>query len=315
MTRRKTTKEFIEEIYNIVGKEYTVLSEYKSNRTYIKMRHNECGNEYNVRPYNFIGLGNRCPECSKKIVADKQRYTQEEFEKKVYLLFQDEYSVVGKYMSSLKPIKIRHNSCGNEYYALPNNILRGATCLRCSDIKKGMLARKTHEQFLEEVAEQLDGEYEILSEYQGAFNHILIKHVTCGNEYEVTPDNLLHGRRCKCYIDSKGVVLINNILEDKKVQFEREYTFEDCRYVKKLRFDFMVINGEQPLLAIEFDGKQHFESIDFYGGIEFFNKTKERDRIKNEYCKENSLPLIRIPYTMKEEDIRQVVADKLQEIS
>lgn len=30
-----------------------------------------------------------------------------------------------------------------------------------------------------------------------------------------------------------------------------------------------------------------------------FKETRERDKIKNQYCKDNNIPLIRIPYTVK----------------
>lgn len=70
------------------------------------------------------------------------------------------------------------------------------------------------------------------------------------------------------------------------------------------RFDFYV--NEQYL--IEYDGEQHF--IDsFYGTL---NKIQQRDKIKNSYCKQNNIPLIRIPYTHKE---NIVIEDLLLETS
>lgn len=47
---------------------------------------------------------------------------------------------------------------------------------------------------------------------------------------------------------------------------------------------------------IEFDGKQHFEINNFFGGEEEFQKNKIRDELKNNYCIENKIPLIRIKY-------------------
>lgn len=41
--RRKTTTEFKQEVYGLVGNEYTVLGEYKNERTPIALRHNEDG--------------------------------------------------------------------------------------------------------------------------------------------------------------------------------------------------------------------------------------------------------------------------------
>ena len=49
-------------------------------------------------------------------------------------------------------------------------------------------------------------------------------------------------------------------------------------------------------MAIEYDGKQHFEPIKHYGGDIAFAELKKRDEIKNEYCKANNITLLRIPY-------------------
>ena len=63
--------------------------------------------------------------------------------------------------------------------------------------------------------------------------------------------------------------------------------------------DFYIKNKR---IAIEYDGIQHFEPIDFNGlGREYakvaFENQIVRDGIKNRYCIENNINLIRIPYT------------------
>ena len=60
-----------------------------------------------------------------------------------------------------------------------------------------------------------------------------------------------------------------------------------------LRFDFY-LNKYNTL--IEFDGQQHFRPVDFFNGEEGFRLTQLRDNIKNEYCKNNNIPLLRISY-------------------
>ena len=49
-------------------------------------------------------------------------------------------------------------------------------------------------------------------------------------------------------------------------------------------------------IAIEYQGKQHFEPVDFFGGIEHFEKQKERDALKAERSKENGIKLIYVNY-------------------
>jgi len=47
-------------------------------------------------------------------------------------------------------------------------------------------------------------------------------------------------------------------------------------------------------LAIEYDGEYHYKKIK--NREEQLMKTQERDKIKNQYCKDNDIKLIRIPY-------------------
>lgn len=60
--KRKTTKEFSDEVHNLTDGEYVLLTEYKNNRTPVTIRHDYCGKEYQVIPKDFL-RGNRCPYC------------------------------------------------------------------------------------------------------------------------------------------------------------------------------------------------------------------------------------------------------------
>ena len=66
-----------------------------------------------------------------------------------------------------------------------------------------------------------------------------------------------------------------------------------------LRFDFAIFNDIDKTdlkCLIEYDGKQHFEQIDYFGGENGFLYTQHNDKIKNYYCNDNNIELIRIPY-------------------
>ncbi len=78
--------------------------------------------------------------------------------------------------------------------------------------------------------------------------------------------------------------------------------------MSKKRFDFYLPNLN---ICIEFDGRQHY-NIDnsYFGGEEEFLRIKERDGIKNQYCKDNDITLIRIPY-WDIENIDKILKEKL----
>lgn len=74
----------------------------------------------------------------------------------------------------------------------------------------------------------------------------------------------------------------------------KEYSFSDLKNKRVLRFDFAIIDNNKVIRLIEFDGIQHFEEQSFF--THDLESTQKNDRIKNEYCKSNNIPLVRIPY-------------------
>jgi len=87
---------------------------------------------------------------------------------------------------------------------------------------------------------------------------------------------------------SKGEKRIAMFLEDHDIVFRQE-----VKLFGNYRFDFYL---EDLNTVIEYDGELHFKSIEHFGGEEGLKKTKRRDKIKTEYCKNNNIVLIRIPY-------------------
>lgn len=60
---RKSHEKFVEEIYEMVDDEYSVLSEYRGVKNKVKMIHNLCGHIWDVSPNPFLKEGTRCPKC------------------------------------------------------------------------------------------------------------------------------------------------------------------------------------------------------------------------------------------------------------
>ena len=131
----------------------------------------------------------------------------------------------------------------------------------------------------------------------------------CGNiVYKNTKDlRLKKACHCGCQnIHSQGEKQINEILTKHNIFFIQQHWFNDCRYPSNhpARFDFFVNNN----YIIEFDGEQHYIPVEQWGGEEHLKYTQEHDIIKNEYCKKNNIPLIRIPYT----ELNKITLEMLQ---
>jgi len=92
---------------------------------------------------------------------------------------------------------------------------------------------------------------------------------------------------------SKGETMIKNILDSMGVRYEREKLHSDLKYKGYLRFDFEIIHNNRRFV-VEFDGEQHRRAVDFFGGEKALALTKIRDQIKNNYCEDNNITMIRI---------------------
>lgn len=122
----------------------------------------------------------------------------------------------------------------------------------------------------------------------------------CGN-IKVAPGWMLTSgkiKSCGCLV-SLGEHKINKILNENKIIFVSQKTFDNCRNPETnclLRFDFYLPDYN---LCIEFDGEQHFEMPKKRTGWnteENFKNIVKRDKIKNTFCLKNNIRLVRIPY-------------------
>ena len=91
--------------------------------------------------------------------------------------------------------------------------------------------------------------------------------------------------------ESNGERAVRLYLENHDIDYVQGKWFKDCRDVNPLPFDFYLPNENK---MIEFDGEQHFREKHFFAYD--FEKNQRHDAIKNKYCEENNISLIRIPY-------------------
>lgn len=133
--------------------------------------------------------------------------------------------------------------------------------------------------------------------------------ITCPihGDFNQIPNSHLNGNGCSLCNESKGEKKINKFLTENNILFERQKKFEDCKNIFCLPFDFYIPSLR---ICIEFDGIQHYKPLDFFGGQEAFEKTKINDNIKNDYCEDNYINLIRIRYD-KIEDIEYILKKSL----
>lgn len=147
----------------------------------------------------------------------------------------------------------------------------------------------------------LDGHYHKLSDHH---NFECEK----GHVWNTQLSNIMSGCWCPVCKKSKGEAKIEEALKSIGIKYITQKTFSSCTGTgdKLLQFDFFLPEYN---VAIEYDGQQHFVLVDYFGGLEGFQKRIHHDAIKSNYCEQNGITLIRIAF---DEDLETVLAERLE---
>jgi rubrerythrin len=297
----KTHEQFLLDLKKVHPNKFKVLSKYKGNKEKIKIKCKDCGYIYFGNPNNLLN-GHGCPSCYGNVPLTTKKYKD-----KIYNIVGDEYSVLGEYKGTNSPIKMKHNKCGNVFYVKPNSFInRGSRCRPCSYKIRGKNLRKSHNDFLKKLS---DKDITVLENYKTISAPINVICDICGNTWKARPGNLLYANSgCPCCNKSKGENEIRDFLKNNKIKFTTQKSFTGLKGVNDglLSFDFLV----EDITFIEYNGKQHYEPIEFFGGEEQLEVQKEHDKRKKEFCKENEYKLIEIPY-WDFENIEDILTEEL----
>lgn len=238
-----------------------------------------------------------CPICSKE-------KSLQIFREKNLKLFNEHKS---KYFDFLEPFvscqtvtKARCKKCGAIFQRRTDYFFNDRKCNICEE-------KSFKEEMIKKFQEKYGDEYDYeLPNHIKSYNtkKIKITHKYCGTIFSVTPgEHLSRNRICpKCFRKySLGEFTIKQILEKHKIAFTYQKTFDDFKTEKgyPYRYDFFIPNVN---ILIEYDGRQHFEPVDFSGCadktevLKEFELSKKHDFLKNKYAKDHNIFLLRISY-------------------
>lgn len=280
----KTDKESLTELKKVHNNKYEYPSFKYLGYNYDIQAICKIHGEFNINYRSHYG-GNGCPKCSSKWRNKEsilERFNKIHNNKYTYIIGEDFKNK--DYISIICP----------EHGEFKQNVkyhLIGHGCPTCAGYKiiNGELTSKlTLNEFIIKSNKIHNNLYDYSkSKYKGSQNKITIT-CTKHGDFEQKPVHHLMGSGCqKCNI-SKGEKRIEEYLISENI----EYTFQ--WKINRYSFDFYLNNKN---IAIEFDGAQHFEPIEHFGGISGLNERIKNDAIKNKLCQDRGIKLIRIPYT------------------
>lgn len=191
--------------------------------------------------------------------------------------------------------------CGKTYDSTFNEYLKGKRCRICKN-KKLYPEGRYSDEFKKRYVESKGYIVKKLKTY----GNKMILECPEGVKVLTTFTNFRwDGRRCnrecsKCG-QSSGEISIFQYVKRNSINYKPHYKISQCRGVGILEFDCAVFDKVGNLkYIIEYDGQNHFRQKSIYGGEKGLLEIQHRDRIKDEFCKENGIRLIRIPYWERE---------------
>ena len=181
--------------------------------------------------------------------------------------------------------------CGNEK-DVPAETLRRGESQSCGCLNRELAAERCRATRIDLTGQRFGKLVALFPIYSENGGHTIWHcKCDCGNECDIDMGNLRQGfsQSCGC-THSKNEENIIKLLTKNNISFEYQKRFDD---LKIKEFDFYINNK----YIIEFDGQQHF----FFTGYgwdtkDYYERTHKSDLIKNKYCFDNNIPLIRIPY-------------------
>lgn len=248
--------------------------------------------------YGNLKFGRGCRQCGNESIASKLKLSinkvRDAFESSGYQLIETKYLNNHQLLRYLCP---KHGEQKISY----NNLQGGAGCPKCANeatAERIRLSFETVKSLFDEYG------YTLLStEYIGAREHLDYLCPKHGKQC-ITYNDLQQGRRCPQCSASKGEQAIQEYLDTRSITYASEYTFADLEYKGKLRFDFCIFgnDGKTITYLIEYQGKQHYEPVDFAGrgkewAEEQFKLNQIKDQLKIDYCKLHNIPLLTIKYS------------------
>ncbi len=301
-----TTSEFIEKAHKIEKHK----DKYSYEKTVYGIKNTEkviitClihGDFYQTPMEHLAGCG--CPVCGKTIRKTLEQFIQDSIE--VHGEKYDYKETI--YINSTTKVRILCKKCDKFFFQTPTMHLNGNGCQRCA---------KNHiysnQEFIERAIE--------IHRYR--YNYEFVEYINTRTKVKIicqkhgmfhqTPNGHLFGAGCYVCKSSKGEVFVASLLKEFDKEFEQEYRFS-VQGFNQYKFDFYLHNHNA---VIEYHGMQHYHYVPFFhrNGISDFQRQQERDRIKENFCKDNNIPLLILPYTLSKDKIKEEIKIFLEQLS
>lgn len=268
--------------------------------------------EFKCTPHNHL-YKKGCKKCMGDKIGNLKRSNKKEFIQKACKIHSNKFgydnfiykdSQTKGYVTCLK----------HGYFLIsPNNHLRGKGCPECNidRLNNNHPNKLTIEQFIKK-ARVIHGDNNDYSDsiYKNAHKKIKIKCLKKKNHgyYHQTPNAHLNGQGCPKCNYSKGEAALEEIFKKHNIKYEPQFKLPFYNF----EYDFYLPDYN---LLIEFHGRQHYEPVEAFGGLNEFKKTQDRDSKKRSLAWDYRIPILEIHYKnfdLPRDQFEQLVINRIK---
>lgn len=292
MGRKLTTENIIQRIIEVHGDKYDLSRlVYVNRRTKVEIICKEHG--VFLTRFGQLERGQGCPQCGLISQGEKRRLSQEEFFTKCNEVHgnQYDYSKVD-YQGMINKVVISCSEHG-DFEQTPSSHLNGSGCPQCGLNSQMEKRRLPKEDFISRSIITHGKKYDYSKvDY---INNSTEVEIICSKHgsFSQQPQFHMNGSGCPNCNSSKGELFISQFLKENKIEFIEQHTFESLKMKRNLKCDFFLPKLN---VVIEFNGIQHYEPREQFGGEKGLKRTQKSDNLKREFCSKNGIRLLEVRY-------------------
>lgn len=298
---KKDEKYFVNRVCSLFGEEafdFSLMNfiDLSTEITLICKVHNK---PFTIIPKNMTGSHRTgCPTCGKEKGSRFKNWNEE------LVILKNKHPNIDWTKFIYRGIKEKSHyscSCGREFFESLDYIHSGNPCYWCDCDRQEMRQLVDFVEKAQLVHGTEDYDYSE-SIFISPSTPLEIYCNKCGEYFSKTPSSHVYGEvGCgNCKGSSIGEDTTKVILDILEVTYKSQVRLDECRNIRPLPFDFGIYKSNELRLLIEIDGHHHFFPVTYSGKYEkAYNNFIYRlrlDNIKDKYCEDNNIPLLRVPY-------------------
>ena len=238
-----------------------------------------------------------CPNCNKS-----KKSSTEEFIEKANNIHNNIYDYSKVIYTTAESKVIINCNIHGEFSQSPHTHLKGSGCPECGNLLTSSKLRLNTEDFIKRSIEIHNNKYNYSkSIYTKGLDKICIICPDHGEFWQKATTHL-QGKGCpKCTLKSQ-----TKLYDKLKNDFSSEEILWEAspEWLGTQRFD---IYFPKYNIAVEYNGKQHYEPLTMFGGNEFFILQQSRVINKRDKCINNNCLLLEIKYNYNKKDYNGLI--------